>query len=70
MAEMLTIDEVMDRLKIGRSTLYRWVDEGKLKPYKAGGRRTFFKKEDVEKLFQPVEEETPPPAEQHLKPAV
>lgn len=56
MAEMLTIDEVLTRLDIGRSTLYRWVEEGKLKPYKAGGRRTYFKQEDVDRLFQPVED--------------
>ena len=36
--EILTREEVMDILKIGRSTFYRLMQEGKLKGYKDGNR--------------------------------
>lgn len=36
--EILTREEVMEILKIGRSTFYRLMQEGKLKGYKDGNR--------------------------------
>lgn len=36
--EILTREEVMDILKIGRSTFYKLMQEGKLKGYKDGNR--------------------------------
>lgn len=36
--EILTREEVMDLLKIGRSTFYKLIQEGKLKGYKDGNR--------------------------------
>ena len=57
MNEMLTVEEVLEKLKVGRTTLYRWIHEGKLKPHKLGNntRRLYFKREEVDSLFQPVE---------------
>lgn len=36
--EILTRDEVMDVLKIGRSTFYKLIKSGKLKSFKEGNR--------------------------------
>lgn len=36
--EVLTRDEVMEILKIGRNTFYRLIHEGKLKGYKDGNK--------------------------------
>lgn len=36
--EVLTRDEVMESLKIGRNTFYRLIHEGKLKGYKDGNK--------------------------------
>lgn len=36
--EILTREDVMDILKIGRSTFYRLIREGKLKGFKEGNR--------------------------------
>ena len=36
--EILTRDEVMESLKIGRSTFYKLIREGKLKGYKDGNK--------------------------------
>ena len=58
MNEMLTVEEVLAKLKVGRTTLYRWIDEGKIKPHKLGNntRRLYFKREDIDNLFQPLED--------------
>ncbi len=76
MEEMLTTSEALKVLKIARSTLYRWIDEGRVKTYKlAGGKKVYFKRGELDALFQPNETkaETPPPATepgQDLKAAV
>ena len=36
--EVLTRDEVMESLKIGRNTFYRLIHEGKLKGYRDGNK--------------------------------
>ena len=36
--EILTRDEVMDMLRIGRSTFYKLIHDGKLKCFKEGNR--------------------------------
>lgn len=36
--EILTRDEVMENLKIGRSTFYKLIHDGKLKGYKDGNK--------------------------------
>lgn len=37
-SEILTRDEVMEMLKIGRSTFYKLIQEGRLKGFKEGDR--------------------------------
>ncbi len=34
--EYLTIDEVAERLKVSRRTVYRWIERGELPAYKLG----------------------------------
>ncbi len=50
--ELLTIKEAMDVLRIkSRTTFYRLVKEGKIKPVKISTRKVLVKKEDIEKLL-------------------
>ncbi len=54
--EWLTVDEAMKYLRVSRSTLYRWCDEGRLRFYElesGGGRR--FNREDLDKMLRPGE---------------
>jgi excisionase family DNA binding protein len=58
MPEWLTLREAAAYLKVGVSTLYRWMDEGKLRYYElesGGGRR--FKRDDLDALLKPGGEE-------------
>lgn len=55
-SDELTAEEAMQYLEISRSTFYKLVREGELTPIRKkigrgiGGRRVFFKREDVEEL--------------------
>jgi excisionase family DNA binding protein len=54
MSEWVTVDEAMQHLKVSRSTLYRWCDEGRLRYYElesGGGRR--FKRDDLDRMLKP-----------------
>lgn len=50
MDELLTIQEVADYLKVSRSTVWRWCNQGKLLAYKAG-RGWRVRRSDVEKML-------------------
>ena len=51
--EFLTSTEVMKELKIGKSTFYRWVYDGTLKPAKVPGKRkTYYRRSDIEVLSE------------------
>jgi excisionase family DNA binding protein len=54
--KMLTSKEVRERLRIGRATLYRWIDQGKLKPYKFG-RNLKFDEKEIEEFISSHREE-------------
>lgn len=54
--DMLTIDEVEREFGLGRSTVYKYARKGVITPYRrAGDRRSYFKRRDLEELtqFQP-----------------
>ena len=53
-SEWLTIPEAAGYLKIARSTLYRWTQEGRLTLYRLGGQTVRIRKNDLEALAQPV----------------
>lgn len=51
--ELLSPKQVISRLSIPSTTLYRWISEGKFpKPIKIGDRRTAFKLTDLEKWLE------------------
>ena len=50
--ELLTIKEAMEILRIkSRTTFYRLVKEGKIKPVKISARKVLIKREDIERLL-------------------
>lgn len=58
MEDFVTVDEATQLTKLSRATIYRMVEAGKLTPYKfGGGKRTFFRRSDLEALYQPVTNE-------------
>lgn len=48
---LLTLKDVMERLKFGRSTIYKLIDQGELHPFKVSGSLRF-DEEDVEAYIQ------------------
>lgn len=49
--KMLTTKEVMQVLRIGRTTLYRYMEKGKLRAYKYG-RDLRFKESDIKAFIE------------------
>jgi len=49
--KMLTTQEVLDILKVGRKALYRYIKDGELKAYKIG-RYLRFKESDVKAFIE------------------
>jgi excisionase family DNA binding protein len=43
-------EELADKLKVHRQTIWRWCKEGKLKPKKIG-RKNLFKESDIKSLL-------------------
>lgn len=50
--EMMTTKEVTEMLRITRTTLYKWMDKGKLTPVRPG-KKLLFARQDVEALLKP-----------------
>lgn len=48
---VLTLQEVMSRLKVSRATVYRLMDQGELHPFKIGGSLRF-DEEDLEAYIE------------------
>ena len=56
--DMLNLAEVEREYGLKRSTVYKYIKKGSITPYKrAGDRRSYFKRSELEKLteFQPRE---------------
>lgn len=49
----MTTEDVCEYLQVSKSTVYRWVSEGKLPGYKFGGARRY-KREEVDGLAEPI----------------
>ena len=59
MKDLLTVNEAAEYIRLSRATLYRLVEAGKLKVYRiGGGKKTFFKRDDLDNLVQPDEKTT------------
>ncbi|GIK37959.1 MAG: hypothetical protein BroJett011_17920 [Chloroflexota bacterium] len=56
MREIFTVQEVADYLKVSRSTVWRWCNEGKLVAFKAG-RGWRVRQSDLEKMLGQALEE-------------
>jgi len=52
--ESLSVAEAAARLKVNKSTVWRWIDSGRLPAYRIGERRVRLKKTDVEGLIMPA----------------
>ncbi len=56
MDDYVTLQELVELTKLSKATLYRLVEQGKLTIYKlGGGKRSYFKRSEVESLFAPGE---------------
>ncbi len=51
--ELLTANEVMERLRVSRSTIARWQLDGTLQPVKIGGALRF-RRADIDRLLEPA----------------
>ena len=50
--EYLTPAEIAEKLKVTRRTVYKWIDEGKLRAYKIGV-NVRIKREDLDAFIKP-----------------
>ncbi|MGN8224607.1 helix-turn-helix transcriptional regulator [Gracilimonas sp. BCB1] len=51
--DLLTPNQVITRLNIPSSTLYRWISEGKFpRPIKLGDRKTAFREKDIQEWIE------------------
>jgi excisionase family DNA binding protein len=53
--QYLSVNEMAAELSISRSSAWRWVREGELQTYRfVGDRKTYVKRDDLEKLREPI----------------
>jgi len=57
MKNILTIDEVADKLKMSKSTIYKYAENNKMPSFKIGSCRRFFENEIDEYLVAMVKEQ-------------
>lgn len=50
----VSIEEAARLLKVGKSTLWRWVSQGDLHAYRLGRRRVLIKRQDLDRLITPL----------------
>lgn len=56
---LLTVKEVMERLKVSRATLYRFIDQGRLNPLKMGEKAVRFRETDIDAFIQGLSSSAP-----------
>lgn len=56
-AEWLTIREAMHQLKVGRTTLYRWLKQGRLRAHRVGPRTLRIRREELERVIAPLNDD-------------
>ncbi len=52
--EWLSIGEAVRQLKVGRTTLHRWLKQGRLPAYRVGPKAVRIRRADLERLIRPV----------------
>ena len=50
----LTVAEAAAELRVSRTTIWRWIGEGRLTAYRAGGRTVRIRREDLRAALAPV----------------
>lgn len=50
----VVVAKAAELLRVSRSTLWRWIDQGELPAYRFGQRRVLIKQADLEKLITPA----------------
>lgn len=58
--DFCTIPEAAKSLRVSMSTIWRWIDSGRLAAYRVGQRRIRIKKEDLAMVVRPFREEKAP----------
>jgi excisionase family DNA binding protein len=58
-SELLTIAEATRLLKVGRSTLHRWLRTGRLRAYHVGPKAVRIRRSDLTALMQPIDSRNP-----------
>jgi excisionase family DNA binding protein len=53
-SDWLTISEAMRALKVGRTTLYRWLKQGRLKAHRVGPKSVRIRRVDLERVITPA----------------
>jgi excisionase family DNA binding protein len=51
----LTVQEAASELRVSRTTIWRWIAEGRLAAYRAGGRTVRIRREDLRAALAPVQ---------------
>lgn len=59
---LMTVEEVMQHLRIGKTHLYKLIREGRLKATKLSPKKTLFRASAVQALIEASEQEVVPPA--------
>jgi excisionase family DNA binding protein len=57
LSEYLTVAEAASLLKVHKSTIWRWIENGSLPAYRVGQRGVRLKKADVEQFLTPVSQQ-------------
>jgi excisionase family DNA binding protein len=57
--DLLTIAEAARLLKVGRTTLHRWLKAGRLRAYHIGPRAVRIRRSDLTALMQPIDSRNP-----------
>ena len=52
--EYYTASEAARALRVSRTTIWRWIGEGRLAAYHVGGRTLRIRREDVKRALRPV----------------
>ena len=52
--EYVTVAKAAELLKVSRSTLWRWIDQGDLPAYRFGRRRVLIRQDDLKTLITPA----------------
>ena len=52
--DWLTIGEAVRHLRVGRTTLHRWLKQGRLTAYRVGPKSVRLRRADLERLVRPI----------------